>query len=676
MISLSHVSVCRGAKPLIQDASLQIHPKFKVGVTGNNGTGKSSLFAVLQKTLGLDAGELTMPDAWVVAHMAQEVLADDMSALDFVLSGDAEWFELNEKITQAANLESANVAEQASRQSCVSQSATPPSAAQIAQWHSRFDDIDGFTAAARAAKLLTGLGFVEADHARAVGTFSGGWQMRLALAKVLMCRSDLLLLDEPTNHLDLDAILWLEDWLKSYTGTLLIISHDQQFLDAVADHILHIENQNLELYTGNYTQVLSLRSEQLAQRAHEIKKQEATRAHLQRYIDRFAAKATKAKQAQSRIKQLARMQTLSPILAQRAFSFGFYEPEQTGSPLIKLTGGALGYADKPILQHIDLEIVPDSRIGLLGVNGAGKSTLVKGLVGHLPLMAGEMLASDNLKIGYFSQHNVDALDVDATPLLLLRRLAGTTSDAILRTFLGSFGFSGESIDAKVVRFSGGERARLNLALIVWQRPNLLILDEPTNHLDIQMKQALSFAIQQFAGALVLVSHDRALINSVCDVLYLVDDGTCTEFAGDITDYAQWLRNKRKNTASETAAGESSPTMRPQASREGDASKSVAAVLSKEEKRKQAALLRKQTAPLRKNIQQLETTLTNAEAALSEVEARLAEPSMYDDANKDELLALLGKQSELKQQVTDTEEVLLELMDELEVLIRELGGETV
>lgn len=665
MISFEDVSIRRGKKLLLSGASLQIHPGFKVGLTGKNGTGKSTLFSVFMGGLSVDAGELSRPDNWVVAHMAQEVTATDMTALDFVLSGDAEWFSINTKLQNQDALADD----------------------EIASLHEQFDSIDGFTAESRASQMLNGLGFKEQDHTNPVSSFSGGWQMRLNLAKTLMCRSDLLLLDEPTNHLDLDAILWLEDWLSSYAGTLLLISHDQQFLDVVITHIVNIEHQTATLYTGNYAQFQRVRAERLAQHEQAIAKQEATRAHLQAYIDRFRAKATKAKQAQSRIKQLERMQSLSPILAEHEFSFSFFEPTHMNSPLINMNKLAVGYPDLNgadatiIIDKVTMQITPDSRIGLLGANGAGKSTLIKTIVQELEKITGEIKYSESLKIGYFSQHKVDALDADSTPFLIFRRLIAEekanggkdVSDAQIRSHLGGFGFQGERIDTNVEVFSGGERARLNLAMIVWLRPNLLILDEPTNHLDIQMKQALTFAIQNFKGALLLVSHDRELITAVCDELYLVHDGKCDSFDGDIADYSTWIKQQKKlakelaknNTNTKDTVGDSRETTVADTTQIQTQDKH--SHLSKEEKRKLLAKQREATAPLRKQIQQIEKDLGKVSDKLTTIEEQLADSSIYEDANKDKLKDLLQKQVDYKARLESFEETMLMSMEELEEL---------
>ncbi|WP_286799694.1 ABC-F family ATP-binding cassette domain-containing protein, partial [Acinetobacter sp. UBA2063] len=480
----------RGGRVLFQKASMQLHPGRKIGLTGVNGAGKSTLFAAFLGGLVADEGNLTRPAVWTVAHMAQEIKALEMPAIDFVLSGDEEYWDIQEKLAHPDHLSNDD----------------------LAKLHGRFDEIHGYAAPAKAAQLMAGLGFLDHQIRLNVASFSGGWRMRLNLARTLMSRSDLLLLDEPTNHLDLDAILWLEDWLKAYEGTLVLISHDRDFLDAITDHILHIENQELMLYTGNYSTFETTRSERLAQQQQAFEKQQETRAHLQKFIDRFKAKATKARQAQSRIKQLERMQQLAPAHVDTPFTFSFREPSKMSSPLLSLDMATIGYGDKIIAEKIRLQITPSSRIGLLGMNGAGKSTLIKTLVGDLPLLAGERKASELLNIGYFAQHQMDALDANASPMLQLARIADKQiSEASLRAFLGGFGFSGERMDTPCESFSGGERARLALALIVWQRPNVLILDEPTNHLDLDMRHALSMALQDFEGAVVLVSHERQLI---------------------------------------------------------------------------------------------------------------------------------------------------------------------
>ena len=633
MIEFKDVAVRREGRLLFSEVNLQLHKPQKIGLTGNNGTGKSTLFATILGEHQTDVGQIEMPSNWQIAHMAQEVHATQMRAIDYVLSGDGEWYELNQKLQNQAEL----------------------SESEIAPIYGRFEEIDGFRTPTKAAQILSGLGFNEDEHKRAVATFSGGWRMRLNLARTLMHRADVLLLDEPTNHLDLDAILWLEEWLSKFDGLIMLISHDQEFLDVVCGHILHIEHSKITLYTGNYSQFVRTRSERLAQQQQAFEKQQATRAHLEDYIRRFRAKATKAKQAQSRIKQLSSMTELAPVMADSAFSFQFYPPSHMASPLISLENASIGYDDKALITKVNLQITPDVRLGILGANGAGKSTLIKALVGELPIIDGKHKVSETLKLGYFNQHQMDSLDDNATPMVMLRRLAGATSDADLRAFLGSFDFRGDKIDTECRLFSGGERARLTLALIVWQRPNVLVLDEPTNHLDLQMRNALMLALQNFEGALILVSHDRGLITSVCDSLILVANGRADEFTGDMADYAEHLKQARlERQARSNAASESKPA-------------NGTKELSKEEKRKLAAQNRNKTAPLRKQIEKLEKQLEKHSENLANIEAQLSDQSLYDDANKDKLFALLAEQTDAQKQLAEVEESLLMAMDELENL---------
>lgn len=638
MIQLDQVSLRRGGRVLFQKASMQIHPGWKVGLTGVNGAGKSSLFAALLGSLTPDEGTLSRPQGWTVAHMAQEIKALDLPAIDFVLSGDEEYWNIQQQLEQPEQMDND----------------------RLAHLHGRFDEIHGYTAPAKAAQLMAGLGFMEHQNNLPVSSFSGGWRMRLNLARTLMSRSELLLLDEPTNHLDLDAILWLEDWLKAYSGTLVLISHDRDFLDAITDHILHIENGELTLYTGNYSTFETTRSERLAQHQQAYEKQQETRAHLQKYIDRFKAKATKARQAQSRIKQLERMQLLAPAHVDTPFTFSFREPTKMSSPLLTLEQVSIGYANKVIASKINLQITPTSRIGLLGMNGAGKSTLIKSLVGELALLSGARKASELLNIGYFAQHQMDALDDNASPMLQLARIADPKiSEATLRSFLGSFGFSGERMDTPCESFSGGERARLALALIVWQRPNVLILDEPTNHLDLDMRHALTMALQDYEGAVVLVSHERQLIASVCDDLLLVHAGQCTEFEGDLQDYANWLRQARADMIKQGSTESSNPSP--------VAEKTSPSKIDKEAQRKLAAQRREQTRPLRKNIEKYEAKIEKIQPRLSEIENLLADTALYEASRKDDLLQLMNEQNDLKAALAEAEEHMLELMMELEEL---------
>lgn len=525
MIRLDGVTLMRGGDVLFADASLSLHPGWHVGLVGHNGTGKSSLFALLLGQLGVDAGNLSRPADWRMAHMAQEVGALDQSALDYVLDGDADLRALEAVLAQAE----------------ANPDATDPM--QLAHWHEQFATLDGYTARARAQTLLAGLGFSQAQQGQAVRSFSGGWRMRLNLARTLYQPSDLLLLDEPTNHLDLETVLWLQDWLRAYAGTLILISHDRDFLDAVCGHILHIHQQSLRLYTGNYSAFERQRAERLAQQQVLVAKQQAQRAHLEDYVRRFRAKATKAKQAQSRLKMLERLPAIALAHADSPFSFTLTAHDKTSSPLVGLRAASLGHAGNEVLARVNLELLPGSRIGLLGPNGAGKSTLIKSLMGALPLLAGERVAGEHLRLGYFAQHQIESLDMEASPLLLVQRLSPQVAEQSIRDFLGGFGFVGDDALVPCGPFSGGEKARLALALLAWQRPNVLLLDEPTNHLDLDMREALTLALQDFAGAVVLVSHDRHLLSSTVDDFYLVADGRVQLFDGDLDDYAVWLKQR-------------------------------------------------------------------------------------------------------------------------------------
>ena len=682
MIEFKDVGVRRDGRELFAGASFQLHPGHKVGLTGNNGTGKSTLFALLLTQMGtgdtevtLDRGEVSIPDSWQVAHMAQEVGASTQTAIDYVLSGDEQWYEINAALNDLSSV----------------------SDDQIGVLHQQFDEIDGYRTPTKAAQIMAGLGFKTSQHELPVEGFSGGWRMRLNLAKTLMSRADLMLLDEPTNHLDLDAILWLETWINAYTGLVIVISHDQAFLDATVGHILHVEQQKITLYTGNYQQFIRTRHERMAQQQQAFEKQQATKAHLDDFIRRFRAKASKAKQAQSRIKQLERMAELSPMMADNPFSFRFYEPANMSSPLIEMSNADIGYSETPLLHNANVQVTPDTRLGLLEMSGAGKSTLIKALVGEIGILSGSYRVSDTLKLGYFNQHQMDTLDAAATPMQMLRRLAGKTSDAELRSFLGSFDFRGDRIDTASELFSGGERARLTLALIVWQRPNVLVLDEPTNHLDLQMRQALTIALQGFKGAVVLVSHDRELIANVCDELFLVHDGQIDEFDGDISDYGKWLAEKRKqenasdkntgkkknrkddkkSVSRETDTGSAnSQITKPSTSQSGNqvsskastapaSNKAAQPLISKEEQRKLAAEQRKLTAPIRREIENTEKALAKIDEKLAILETKLANTELYEESRKADLLLLLDEQTALQQQHSDNEDKLLLAMTNLE-----------
>ncbi|WP_017937634.1 ATP-binding cassette domain-containing protein [Zestomonas thermotolerans] len=633
MIRLLNLTLQRGPQRLLEGAELTLHAGQKVGLIGANGAGKSSLFALLRGELGADAGDCQVPADWRIAHMRQEVNDLERLAVDYVLDGDPRLRQIQRDLA---------VAEAAQ------------DGAAIARLHHELDAADGYSADARARKLLAGLGFDATQMERRVGDFSGGWRMRLNLAQALMCPSELLLLDEPTNHLDLDAILWLEEWLKGYPGTLLLISHDRDFLDAVVDHVVHLEQRKLTLYRGGYSAFERTRAERLAQQQAAYEKQQAQRAHMEAFIRRFKAKATKARQAQSRIKALERLEELAPAHIDSPFDFRFREAEKISTPLLDLSEGRLGYGDKVVLDKLKLSLAPGARIGLLGPNGAGKSTLIKVLAGELEPLAGRLQRGENLVIGYFAQHQLDALDDQASPLLHLQRIAPAEREQTLRDFLGGFDFRGERCDEPVLNFSGGEKARLALALIAWQKPNLLLLDEPTNHLDLEMRLALTLALQEFSGAVLVVSHDRHLLKSTTDEFLLVADGRVQAFDGDLEDYARWLVDYR--------------------SQQAPASPAAPARAEKTDRRVQrqaSAALRQQLAPYRRQAERLERELGQVQERLAGIEVRLADSALYEAARKDELRELLADQARLKAEEASLEEAWLEALETLEELQRQL-----
>ena len=632
MIRLQNLTLQRGPQRLLEDAEMTLHPGHKAGLIGANGAGKSSLFALLRGELSADAGDCLIPADWRIAHMRQEIDAVERQAVDYVLDGD---LQLRKVQAELAVAEAAH------------------DGAAIARLHTELDNLDGYAADARARKLLAGLGFDSAQMDRRVGDFSGGWRMRLNLAQALMCPSDLLLLDEPTNHLDLDAILWLEGWLQSYPGTLLLISHDRDFLDAVVDHVAHVEQRKLTLYRGGYSAFERTRAERLAQQQQAYEKQQAQRAHMEKYIARFKAQATKARQAQSRIKALERMEELSAAHVDSPFDFSFREADKISSPLLDLSEGRLGYGDKVVLEQVKLQLTPGARLGLLGPNGAGKSTLIKNLAGELQPIGGRLQRGENLVVGYFAQHQLDALDDKASPLLHFQRLAPTEREQTLRDFLGGFDFRGPRCDEPVLNFSGGEKARLALALIAWGKPNLLLLDEPTNHLDLEMRLALTMDLQEFSGAVVVVSHDRHLLKSTTDEFLLVADGRVQPFDGDLEDYARWLVDYRVRQAP-LSATESNPDK-----------------TDKRAQRQAAAALRQRLAPLKRDADKLEKELGQLHASLAVVEARLGDSAIYEAASKNQLRDALAEQATLKSREADLEERWLHALEALEALQAEL-----
>ncbi|WP_305857678.1 ribosomal protection-like ABC-F family protein [Balneatrix alpica] len=634
MIKLSQLSLQRGHQLLLEQADLSLHAGYKVGIIGANGAGKSSLFKLLLGELHADSGELFITPGWRLAHMAQEVEASERSALDYVLDGDQLYRQLEQAMQEADS--------QGQHQ-------------HLGELHAQFQNIDGYSAPARAAVLLDGLGFSASAQQQAVRSFSGGWRIRLNLARALMCPSDLLLLDEPTNHLDLDATLWLEQWLRQYPGTLLLISHDRDFLDNVVDHIVCFEQRKTQLYRGNYTAFELARAERLAQQQALYEGQQRQIAHMEDFIRRFKAKASKARQAQSRIKALERMERISAAHVDTPFSFSFATSDKLSSPLLSLDQAELGY-QQGVISQLKLILQPGQRIGLLGPNGAGKSTLIKTLVGELPLLSGQRQAGEHLQIGYFAQHTLEALDLNASPALHLQRLAPQLSDQQVRDFLGSFGFIGDRVFEQVGIFSGGEKARLALALIAWQKPNLLLMDEPTNHLDLEVRHALMLALQDFEGALVLVSHDRALLRACVDTFLLVADGQVSEFEGDLEDYQRWLSQRQQQLNARS---------------QDNASKGEHSAQQRKERKRQEAAIRQQLRPLRQQLEKAEASMQKLQQQLDQLNEQLADPSLYEDSRKQQLKQILAEQQQVQQRLAETEESWLALTEQLEHLETEL-----
>ncbi|MEC4719472.1 ATP-binding cassette domain-containing protein [Noviherbaspirillum sp. CPCC 100848] len=660
MIRFLQVSLTRGIKPLLENVDLTLNPGDKIGLIGANGAGKSSLFAMLRGELHPDLGEVDFPAKWRMAYVAQETPALDRPALEYAIDGDAHLRQLEAEL---AALEQ------------VPESAEHGNGHRIAELHAALADADAYTVRSRAEQLLAGLGFSHDQMQQPVASFSGGWRMRLNLAQALMCPSDLLLLDEPTNHLDLDAIIWLEDWLKRYEGTLIIISHDRDFLDGVVNVIVHIDNRKLKRYSGNYSAFERQRAAQMALTQAAAEKQARQRAHLQSFIDRFKAQATKARQAQSRMKMLARMEEIAPLRAAAEFSFEFREPLSAPNPLLVMEDVVAGYRiehggdiiEKPIVSRINFSLQTGQRIGLLGVNGAGKSTMVKTIAGEIASLAGDTRLGKGLSIGYFAQHQVEMLRHDESPLWHLAKIAPTTREQELRNFLGGFNFGGEMVTSKIAPFSGGEKARLALALIVWQRPNLLLLDEPTNHLDLETREALTMALAQFEGTLVLVSHDRHLLRATTDQFMIVADGRLQPFDGDLDDYKDWLLK--------TKLGKGEPSL-PAANGKTAAPAEASPVASesredRQERRRQEAEERQRLSTLRKpiesRIKRLDEQMAKLNARKSEVDAKLADSTIYDDANREALKQLILDQAYIAKELEQLETEWLEQQEALEQL---------
>ena len=623
MLRFDDLALRRGPLLLFEQMSLQLHAGWRVGISGRNGAGKSSLLALVAGDLQPDSGHFERPKNWTLAWVKQEVEALDVTALDYVLDGDAEFRQIERDLAVAE---------------------AEHDGMRLAHLHERLLAIDGYSAHARAGALLHGLGFAAGAETRNVRDFSGGWRMRLNLAQALMCRSDLLLLDEPTNHLDLDAVIWLEGWLKKYPGTLLVISHDREFLDAVATHMLSIAEQRVELFSGNLTGFERKRSERLAQQQSMYEKQQRERAHLQKFVDRFRAQATKARQAQSRIKALERMVDIAPVRAASTIRFEFRKPAALPEPMLRLSEVAAGYGERRVIDNIKLNLSPGDRIALLGANGAGKSTLIKVLAGQLAPMAGELIAARDLQVGYFAQHQLEQLDAKATAVEHLLRLDPAVGERGARDFLGGFGFQGDRALEPVAPFSGGEKARLCLALTVYQKPNLLLLDEPTNHLDLDMREALTEALNDYEGAVVLVSHDRALIRTCCTTLLHVGSGRVADYDGDLDDYARIVQR---------------------ANAEEVLSATPASTGKRKEDRRERADARAKVAPLRKKLADIEQRMAALDKDKRALDAKLADSEFYANASTAQMLELSQKSGALAAEIGALEETWLAAQHELE-----------
>lgn len=672
MLEISHLTLRRGKSLLLEDTNLSIHRGERVGIIGTNGVGKSSLFALILNQLEPDAGNITLPVNLTIAHVAQETPALQQSAINFVLDGDQELRALQDKI---ADLENPSLNSKPLDTS-LSKDNTPPAsetetplaeqdALQLAELHTRMEAISGYSAKSRAAQLLSGLGFAPQAIEQSVETFSGGWRMRLNLAQALMCRSDLLLLDEPTNHLDIEAILWLEAWLLRYQGTLLLISHDREFLDHITTHIAHLYQQKVTLYTGNYSHFETQKAAKFAQQQQAYLKQQHEIAHMQSFIDRFRAKATKAKQAQSRIKALERMQKISAAHVDSPFHIEFKPVGDLPATLLTIDGLSVQFPSQatPILKAVNINIGHSARIGLLGRNGAGKSTLIKALATPEATdkhISGNRSQAKILKIGYYAQHQLEQLDVNASALTHLIRLDPKASEQALRDFLGRFAFHGERATTAIQPMSGGEKARLALALIIYQGPNLLLLDEPTNHLDLEMRFALTSALQSFAGALVVISHDRHLLENCCENFWFVANQAVTEFDGTLEDYHQWLNSHTEPDSRPLENADPQNPNTPYSTQLNTTDRH-----SKKEQRQKAAEQRRQREPMKRKLKKIEQDIEHLQKQYADLQSQLADPDLYEHDNKETLKALIQQESKAKRDLDLQEEIWLDLSEQID-----------
>ena len=633
VIQLRNLTLARGGRPLLADVSLQLHGGWRVGLVGANGTGKSSLLALLAGVLHPEAGDAIVPAQWRIAWLEQEVPALAQPAIEYVLDGDRELRAVQAALTDA----------EASHDGSA-----------IAELHGRLEALDGYTAPSRAATLMAGLGFARGDENRAVAEFSGGWRMRLNLARVMMSRADLLLLDEPTNHLDLDAIVWFERWLAGYPGTLLLVSHDREVLDACITHVAYLEGGGLTLFAGNYSSFEEQRAARLATQQSLFEKQQREVAHLERFVARFRAKASKARQAQSRLKALDRLERVAPAHVDTPFDFEIPAPERAPDPLLVLEAAAAGYAQPPVLEDLTLSIRAGARIGLLGPNGAGKSTLVRSLAGELPLLGGRRTEGQGLELGYFAQHQLEQLDLRESPLWHLARDEPATREQELRSYLGHFDFGGERADTPVSSCSGGERSRLALARLVRRRPNLLLLDEPTNHLDLEMRHALTRALTGYEGSVVLVSHDRSLLRTVCDEFLIVADGRVRRFDGGVEEYLEWLAARR---ASEREQREDQPLQQAREQRRDER--------EARERRRQQWLQRRR--PLLRETEELETRISAMEQEKRSLDEQLGDTAFYEENGPEAVRSASQRCGELANLLAEAEERWLELQEQLEAI---------